>query len=145
MKQALPLAALLFPIAALAQTAAPPPPKPDLVLIPRQVVMGMAQSIQGVSIVRPEIATPTVLAPFRAAMACVADNPEDGRIMRQGQDECPEVTAALAERDKQIADAKAAQTKAEAAAADAEAKLKAATTKPAAETATPDKAATPKP
>lgn len=106
MKQALFLAILLFPAAALAQ---PAPQKPDLVLIPRDMAQMAANWIT-----QPD---PTIAVKLYAALtACIQDNPNNGSVMRVGPDQCPSVTAEIAERDKQIADLTAklaAATKAE--------------------------------
>lgn len=74
-------------------------PKPDVVLLPRDV----AQSAMA-WIATPD---PTVAVRlFSALQACVGNNPQDGRVVRQGQDQCPVVTEALAARDKEIEDLK---------------------------------------
>ena len=86
-------ALLLAPLAAQAQQ-----PKPDMVLLPRTLAEAAAQWMQ-----QPD---PTsAIRIYAALLACLADNPVNGRVVRQGADQCPAVTAALAERDKALAGA----------------------------------------
>lgn len=92
---------LLLPLAAHAQ---PAPQQPEMVLLPRQLAETAAQWISA-----PDATTAVRI--FAALQACLADNPQGGRLTRQGQDQCPAVTAALAARDKELADAKAAAAK----------------------------------
>jgi hypothetical protein len=113
MKQVLLAAALaLAPLAAYAQTPAPAP-KPDMALLPREVVMGLLQRLQSIGDLHPELITATVQQAAQAAMACLNDNPVGGRLVRQGPDQCPVVTEALAAQEKELADAKAAASKPE--------------------------------
>lgn len=93
-------ALLLAPLAAQAQQ----PPQPDVVLLPRDVVESVREWMFAPN---PQ----TAIRLFAALNACIADNPVNGHIMRQGQDQCPAVTAALAERDKELADARKAAEK----------------------------------
>lgn len=94
-------AALLAVAPAFAQ---PPPAAPEMVLLPRILAETAAQWIGA-----PDATT--AVRVFAALQACLADNPQGGRLVRQGQDQCPAVTAALAARDKELADAKAAAAK----------------------------------
>ncbi len=92
------LATLL--IAPLAAQAQQPPQPPDMVLLPRQIAESAMQWIS-----TPDPTTAVRL--YATLQACLADNPQNGRVTRQGPDLCQAVTAALAARDKELADAKA--------------------------------------
>jgi hypothetical protein len=125
MKQVLLAAALaLAPLAAYAQTPAPAP-KPDMILLPRESVAAVVQQMQAIGTLSPELMKPAVLQDLRQMVACANDNPVDGRLVRQGPDQCQPVTDALKARDdeiaglnKQVADARAATDKAVKEAAD---------------------------
>lgn len=91
------LAALLLPAAALAQ---PAHTGPDIVLLPRAAVEAAIRDAQAIVVLHPDLATPTVQESFGALGACLADNPVGGVVRRQGPDQCPIVTRALAERAK---------------------------------------------
>lgn len=96
MKQVLLAAALLAPTIAMAQ---PAPQKPEMVLFPREVAEVATNWIAS-----PNAGTAVQL--FLMLRACLADNPDQGRVVRMGQDQCPAVTAALAERDAEVASLK---------------------------------------
>lgn len=81
-----------LPVAAMAQ-----PAPQDVVVLPRDV----AQAALG------WIGTPDPMTAVRlyvALNACLNNNPHGGVTTRMGPDQCPSVTQALADRDKQIAD-----------------------------------------
>ena len=71
--------------------AADPVP-PEMVLLPRNLAEAAAQWIA-----TPDAATAVRI--YATLQACLADNPVNGRVQRMGQDQCPAVTAALAERE----------------------------------------------
>ena len=98
-------ALLLAPFAAQAQQ---PAPKSDMALLPRAAVEATIRIAQAIATLHPDLATPTVQEAFGALAACLADNPVNGRLTRQGQDQCPAVTEALAAQDKAMADARKA-------------------------------------
>jgi len=84
--------------------AAPPPAAddPDVVVIPRALVALIRQAI-----LHPHSAdVGDILAVVQQFAACVDDNPLNGLVRRAGQDQCPEVTSALAARDKELAAAR---------------------------------------
>lgn len=89
---------LALPITAAAQPA--PAPKPDMVLIPRDVAQTALNWIT-----QPDATIAVKL--YAALSACINDNPQNGVVRHIGADQCPEVTAALAERDKELADLRA--------------------------------------
>ncbi len=93
---------------ALPALAQQPPPKPEMALLPRGAVEAAIRDVQAIATLHPDLATPAVEQAFGALAACLADNPVNGRLTRQGQDQCPAVTEALAERDKALADAQKA-------------------------------------
>lgn len=96
-KRYLAAASFMIPVCAAAQ-------KPDTVMLPRDV----AQSAMA-WIATPD---PTVAVRlFSALQACIQNNPTDGKMVRQGTDQCPAVTDALAARDKEISDLKEAAKK----------------------------------
>lgn len=87
----------LLPAIPAAAVAEQPLPKPDVVIIPRVAVQAAMNWI----------ATPdptNAVRLYSALQACLQDNPIDGRVSRMGPDQCPEVTEAIAARDKEIAD-----------------------------------------
>ncbi len=98
-------ALLLAPLAAQAQQ------KPDMALLPRAAVEAAIRDAQAIATLHPDLATPAVQEAFGALAACLADNPVQGRLTRQGQDQCPAVTEALAAQEKALADARKAVTK----------------------------------
>lgn len=89
------VAALLITIPALAQTA-----PPEMVTIPRVVAEAAVEQIH-----HPD--PRTNIDVLVTLQACLADNPQNGRLVRMGPDQCSSVTDALAARDKTIADLKA--------------------------------------
>lgn len=91
------LASLLLTTPAFAQQ----PPAPEMVLLPRSVAETAAQWIAS-----PNAGNAVQL--YAALTACISDNPHGGVTTHMGQDQCGAVTAALAARDKEIADLKAA-------------------------------------
>lgn len=91
------LAAMLIATPALAQTA---PQIPEMVLMPRWLADNAANQIHHPD-PRTNIDTLVLI------QACEADNPQDGKITRMGEDQCPWVTNALAARDKALSDAQA--------------------------------------
>ena len=95
-------ALLLAPLAAQAQQ----PPKPDMALLPRAAVEAAIRDVQAIVTLHPDLATPAVQEAFGALATCLAANPVNGRLTRQGQDQCPAVTEALAAQDKALADAR---------------------------------------
>jgi hypothetical protein len=97
MIRAIALAALLL-APALAHAQQPKQP-PEMVLIPRAAAEAAAQWI-----VRPDAGNAVRL--YAMLSACIADNPVGGVVRRVGVDQCPEVTAALAARDAELAAAK---------------------------------------
>ena len=101
-------ALLLAPLAAQAQQ---PPPKSEMALLPRAAVEATIRIAQAIATLHPDLATPAVLEAFGALAACLADNPVNGHLTRQGQDQCPAVTEALAAQDKALADARKAAEK----------------------------------
>lgn len=90
------LAFLFLPTVAYAQQ----PQKPPMVLMPLAVVQAAAAWVRS-----PDATNAVNL--FAALQACAQDNPINGVVSRVGPDQCPEVTQAIAERDKEIADLKA--------------------------------------
>ncbi len=88
-------ASLLLPTTAWAQTA--PAQKPDVVVMPRQIVEGLLAWLE-----RPNADNAVGL--HAIGMACLNDNPRDGAITRMGPDQCEIVTVALAQADAKIAD-----------------------------------------
>ena len=97
-------ALLLAPLAAQAQQ----PQKPEMALLPRAAVESAIRDVQAIVTLHPDLATPAVQEAFGALAACLADNPQNGRLERRGQDQCPAVTEALAAQDKALADARKA-------------------------------------
>ncbi|MDA8251078.1 MAG: hypothetical protein M0Z28_18170 [Rhodospirillales bacterium] len=95
-------ALLLAPLAAQAQQ---PPAKPDMALLPRAAVEAAIRDVQAIATLHPDLATPAVQEVFGALAACLADNPVQGRLTRQGTDQCPAVTESLAAQ-KALADAR---------------------------------------
>lgn len=93
------LASLLATLA-LPAVAQQPVPQPEMVLLPRAAVEAAIRDAQAIATLHPDLATPAVQEAFGALAACLADNPVNGRLVRQGADQCPAVTAALAEREK---------------------------------------------
>ena len=97
--------ALTLAVPAMAQQ---PAPKPDMALLPRAAVEAAIRDALAIATLHPDLATPAVQEAFGALAACLADNPVNGRLTRQGQDQCPTVTEALAAQDKAMADARKA-------------------------------------
>ena len=94
-KQAL-LAAVACLVGGTAMAQGAPP---DVVLLPRAVAQAAMQWVMA-----PD---PTNAVRIYAALqACMQNNPHDGVTTRMGPDQCPEVTEALAARNKEIADLK---------------------------------------
>ena len=104
MKRLILAAAVLSAAPALAQQ----PPKPDMALLPRAAVEAAIRDAQAIATLHPDLATPAVQEAFGALAACLADNPQNGRLTRQGADQCPAVTAALAAQAKRDAPAEPA-------------------------------------
>jgi len=98
--RALVLAAALMAAAPFAAQAQPQPPKPEMVLLPRQVAEAAAQWIA-----QPNAGNAVQL--YAALTACIADNPHGGVTTHMGADQCAAVTEALAAQAKELADAKA--------------------------------------
>ncbi len=73
--------------------------KPEMVLLPRILATAAAGWIA-------EPNAGNAVKMYEAMVACLANNPTNGVIQRMGQDACPAVTAAIEERDKEIADLK---------------------------------------
>ena len=73
--------------------------KVDLVLIPRDVASTALSWIA-----QPDPSNAVRL--YVALNACISNNPLDGVVTRSGPDQCPGVTAAIEQRDKEIADLK---------------------------------------
>lgn len=90
-------AALLAATPAFAQ-------QPNMVLLPRTLAEAAAQWVM-----QPDATTAVRL--FAGLQACLADNPANGRVQHTGPDQCPAVTEALAEREKELADARKAAEK----------------------------------
>lgn len=84
--------AVLWPAVALGQT-----PEQETILLPRGVAVAALNWIG-----QPDATSAVKL--FAALNACINDNPQGGRVVRMGPDQCPEVTAGLAARDKALAD-----------------------------------------
>jgi len=93
------LALSLVPTLAVAQAPAMQSPQPDMVLLPRWLAETAAQWIAAPN------ATDAVQL-FIALQACLADNPIAGVTHREGPDQCPAVTRALAAQAQGLADAK---------------------------------------
>jgi hypothetical protein len=89
------LAALFLAAPALAAEA-----PAEMVTIPRDVAEAAAAQIRHPNPIN-NIDTLVLL------QACMADNPQGGRLVRQGADQCPSVTDVLAAHDKVLADAQA--------------------------------------
>lgn len=100
--------ALTLAVPAMAQQ---PAPKPEMALLPRAAVEAAIRDVQAIATLHPDLATPAVQEAFGALAACLADNPVGGHLVRQGADQCPAVTAALAGRDRALAAKKAAEPK----------------------------------
>lgn len=100
MKQALFAALLLLPIAGSAQQ---PPAKPDVILLPREVAVAAMNWIA-----QPDASNAVKL--YAALSACISDNPVNGMLSRTGADQCPEITAAIEARGKELADLRAKAT-----------------------------------
>ncbi len=98
MRHALAIALTLAPLAAQAQQ-----PAPEMAVVPFAAVENAILDVQAIVRLHPELATPALAQHFGALSACLADNPRNGRVMRQGADECPAVTEALAARDRALA------------------------------------------
>lgn len=92
MKRIVLMAGLLLAFPALAQS-----PAADMVMLPRNVAIAAMNWIT-----QPDATIAVKL--YAALSACIQDNPQNGHLMRIGEDQCPEVTAALAARDKEITD-----------------------------------------
>ena len=101
MKQAISAALLLLPLTALAQQ---PPPRSDVILLPRDVALAAMNWIA-----QPEAANAVKL--YAALSACINDNPVNGMLTQTGADQCPEVTAAIAARAKELTDLRSKVTK----------------------------------
>jgi hypothetical protein len=89
------LAALFLATPALAQTA-----PPEMVTIPRVIAEAAVEQIHHPD-PRNNIDVLVTL------QACLADNPQNGRLVRMGPDQCSSVTDALTARDKALSDAQA--------------------------------------
>ena len=76
--------------------------------VPRAAVVAVMNTMQAIAVLHPDLATPAVEQAFAMLGACVADNPVNGMLRRQGADQCPAVTEALAAQAKELADAKKA-------------------------------------
>jgi len=92
-KQAISAALLLLPLTAAAQQ----PPRSDVILLPREVALAAMNWIA-----QPEAANAVKL--YAALSACINDNPVNGMLTQTGADQCPEVTAAIAARAKELTD-----------------------------------------
>jgi hypothetical protein len=105
------LFATLLPVAAWAADAPPiatpppaPPPSDCCVLILRSVVAPIEQVIQHPH----QYDFGETLAILQQFDACVADNPIKGVVRHTGQDQCPDVTDALAAQTAALAVSKKA-------------------------------------
>ena len=83
-----------------APTSLPAKP-PEAATPPKTVVLSLDSLnqlftwIHAVVGLRSELQTPSLLNAIAAINACIADNPVNGVVVRQGPDNCPDVTAAL--------------------------------------------------
>ena len=96
MRRLIAAALLLAPFAAYAQ-----PAPIDMVLMPRALVEDAANWVKA-----PDPRSAVLI--WMSLVACINDNPHNGPNVRVGADQCPAVTQAIAARDKELADLKAA-------------------------------------
>jgi hypothetical protein len=91
---------VLAAVAALVASPAVAQEQPDTIISPRALAAPMEQAI-----LHPHSAdVGDVVAMLQKFEACVTDNPGGGITRRVGQDQCPEVTAALDAQQKIVAE-----------------------------------------
>jgi len=90
----------------------PAQPPPDLVLLPRALAVAPLQLLQAIVTLHPQAVDQAVITQLWQEMtACLKDNPTNGVVTRQGQDQCPQVTEALAKQGEKQPDKKAEKGK----------------------------------